>query len=296
MAEPGAAAPEAPVTSSTSLFTALRPFIPTYTHLIITALFPIVTGAHASLGRPANVLRPSKNPKQKTVKSGRGPVTQLDFEEEDEEEEFSPVETLTTKDAVLFPVTAGLMLGGLYLIIKYLDDPAILNKIMTYYFTVMGIFAVGKFYSDSLSVLVSVIFPRRWSEKVGSARRVYVAGHDHYKLVIPSGTNAAPEDLVRHNPLPKSFIPIPKVLYAPIWSLRRSLLAKWAVVFKLGRGKVASTRTTFWIGDLVGLISAIVTVGLYLFSGKHWIGTNIMGVSFAYGAMQVKFTNSPKYL
>ncbi|KAI5803352.1 signal peptide peptidase-domain-containing protein [Peziza echinospora] len=290
MAEAEAAPDLAPVTGTPSLFAAIYPFIPTYTHLIITALVPIVTGAHASLCRPGNVYTPSAKSKAKAAAapSAVGVEKKQDYaEEEEDDEEINPVETLTAKDAVLFPITAGVMLGGLYLIIKYLDDPTILSTILTYYFTVMGVFAVGKFYSDSLGVLVSVLFPRRWSEKINGVRRVYIAGHDHYKLVIPKGVNPVATDLERHNPLPRSFVPLPKALYAPIWSLRRSLLAKWTVVFKLGRGKGATTRKTFWIGDLIGLIFGVLSVALYLFSGKHWIGTNIMGVSFAYGAMQL---------
>ncbi|KAF8470848.1 signal peptide peptidase-domain-containing protein [Kalaharituber pfeilii] len=284
MAEPNADPPSSP-TSSAGLMKALVPFIPTYTHLLLTALLPIVTGAHASLTRPNNV-----RPPQPKSGSRAKPATaaQQGEEEEEEEDESMPVETLTPKDAILFPVTAGVMLGGLYLIIKYLDDPTILSKILTYYFTLVGTYAVGKFFADTLGVIVSITFPRRWSELVGGKRRVYVAGHDRYKLHITGqDTETAGIEKEKFNPFPKSLVPVPKSLYAPLWGLRRQLLAKWAVLFKLGRGKGEVTRTTFWIGDLVGLIVGVLCVAAYVMSSKHWIGTNIMGVSFAYGAMQL---------
>jgi len=296
------AADPPPLPKDIGVLGVLVPLIPTYTHLLLTALLPIVTGAHASLGRPNNVRPPSKKVKNKPTtpycqskpqsKDGKHTTPSLqgdhDDEDDDDEDELSAVETLTPRDAMLFPITAGIMLGGLYLIIKYLDDPTILSKMLTWYFALVGIFAVGKFFADSLGVVVSLVFPRRWSQVVGGKRRVYIAGHDRYKLVVSGEENAeAGVEAEKFNPFPRSILPIPKSLYAPIWFYRRALLARWAVVSKLGRGKDNTTRTTFWIGDIIGLIIGLVCVTGYVISGKHWIGTNIMGVSFAYGAMQL---------
>ena len=312
-----------PLTKETGALSILIPLIPTYTHLLLTALLPIVAGAHASLGRPNNVRPPKKlkdkaatppyhgEPKGKEsreckeTKEGKGAKEDIqgkegkattlypqgdhgDEDDDDEDDEISPVETLTPRDAMLFPITAGIMLGGLYLIIKYLDDPTILSKILTWYFALIGTFAVGKFCADTLGVVVSLVFPRRWSQVEGGKRRIYVAGHDRYKLLVTGEENIeAGIETEKLNPFPRSVLPIPKSLYAPIWFYRRALLAKWAVVFKLGRGKDNTTRTTFWVGDIIGLIIGLVCVAGYVISEKHWIGTNIMGVSFAYGAMQL---------
>jgi len=293
------AADPPPLPKGTGTLGVLIPLIPTYTHLLLTALLPIVAGAHASLGRPNNVRPPSKkhpiHPScQEKLQDKEDKPTippphgDHDSDDDDDGEGLSPVETLTPRDAMLFPVTAGIMLGGLYLIIKYLDDPTILSKILTWYFVLVGTFAVGKFSADSLGVVVSLVFPRRWSQVVGGKRRLYVAGHDRYKLLVSGEENAeAGIETEKLNPFPRSILPIPKSLYAPIWFYRRALLARWAVVFKLGRGKDNTTRTTFWVGDIIGLIIGLVCVAGYVISGKHWIGTNIMGVSFAYGAMQI---------
>ncbi|KAF8423348.1 signal peptide peptidase-domain-containing protein [Tirmania nivea] len=295
------AADPLPLPKDTGALGILMPLIPTYAHLLLTALLPIVAGAHASLGRPNNVRPPSKKFKKITTPSRQGkpqskedkptissPQADHDDQDDDEEEGLSPVETLTPRDAMLFPVTAGILLGGLYLIIKYLDDPTILSKILTWYFALVGTFAVGKFCADSLGVVVSIVFPRQWSQVVGEEIRVYVAGHDRYKLLVSGEENAeAGIETEKRNPFPRSMVPIPQSLYAPIWFYRRALLARWAVVSKLGRGKDNTTRTTFWIGDIIGLIIGLVCVAGYVISGKHWIGTNIMGVSFAYGAMQL---------
>ncbi|EAL85824.1 aspartic endopeptidase [Aspergillus fumigatus Af293] len=136
-------------------YTKIKPFLPTYGHLLVSALFPIYIGAHASLSRPSSAAKP---PKKDTNN------IETDNEEEDEEG-LSPVqkmEGLEPSDALMFPLTAGLTLGGLYLIIKWLDDPAILNKVLSFYFSQMGLFFAVAFLKDCLLVFRSFLFPRRY--------------------------------------------------------------------------------------------------------------------------------------
>lgn len=276
---------QVPLTRDASFLSSILPLVPTYAHLIFTALIPIITGAHASITRPNNV-RPPQHSRPRGKEAASAPHD--DDDPDDDEQESSPIETLTPKDAILFPVTAGIMLGGLYLIIKSLDDITILSRIFTYYFTLVGLFAVGKFSADALGLFVSVIFPRRWSQEANGKRRVYIAAHDRYKLYLVAEEKA--EDGVeteKLNPFPKSLIRIPQSLYAPLWGLRRSLLAKWAVVLKLGVGEEGAARTTFWVGDVAGLVLGLICVAGYVISEKHWFASNIMGVSFAYCSMQL---------
>lgn len=233
------------------------PFIPTYVHLITIALLPIVTGSFASLKRPGNAARP-----------------QGEDQDLDQDDEPSQVENLTTSDALWFPVSAGLCLGSLYLIIKYLDDPAIINKILTWYFCGMGTFAIAKGFSDSLGVLVTYLFPRRYRSKKDG--KLYVAGYNSYKV-------KGDESIKNENP---SVFFIPQFMAKSIWSLRRTLYARYTLVVGSAKGP-SSFKATFWVGDLAGLMTGILAVGTYALGGKHWLLTNIMGTSFAYGAMQV---------
>jgi minor histocompatibility antigen H13 len=92
-----------------------------YIHLVLSAIFPIYIGAHASLRRPPSAEMPKK-------KEG-------DEDDDDELEVEQVVEGLTPSDAIMFPVMAGITLGGLYLVIKWLKDPKILNKILNWYFS-----------------------------------------------------------------------------------------------------------------------------------------------------------------
>lgn len=255
------------------------PFIPTYLHLIVAAVLPIYTGAHASLKRPANTLSPAQ-----VRKSRNGQETDDDLLEDDEDEDdeasASPIENLTATDALMFPVTAGVVLGGLFLIIKFLNDPSILSRIMTWYFSVMGVFAVGKTASDLLSISISYIFPWRFRSADG---KIYVAGYNSYK--------AKDSDSKKENPCGRLCF-LPKSLWGPTWALRRTLGMRWCLVVK-SKGWSQHIKKRFWVGDLVGLVSGLMVVGAYALGGKHWILSNIMGVSFSYGAVQVRSEPSP---
>src|SRR4051794_30981933 len=83
-----------------------------YTHVILAALFPIYIGSHASLRRPSSAATPVKS------KSGD--------EDEDDIDVEPVVEGLTPSDAIMFPILAGITLAGLYFLIKWLKDPALL--------------------------------------------------------------------------------------------------------------------------------------------------------------------------
>ena len=133
-----------------SVLNQLLPYLPTYTHLLIAALLPIYTGSHASIRRPTNTLTPTE------ARALRPSDLDSEDEEADDEEDEEPntVETLSNTDALLFPVTAGLLLGGLYLLITYLDDPTLLSRLMTYYFSFIGTFSVSKTLLDVLNLLL----------------------------------------------------------------------------------------------------------------------------------------------
>ncbi|PWW78438.1 hypothetical protein C7212DRAFT_357075 [Tuber magnatum] len=180
---------------------------------------------------------------------------------------------LTASDALWFPVTAGFCLGSLYLIIKYLDDPSIINKILTWYFCGMGVFAIAKGFSDSLGVFVTYFFPRRYRSKRDG--KLYVAGYNSYKV-------KGDESIKNENP---SVFFIPQFLAKSMWSLRRALYARYTLVG--GSTKNPSFKATFWVGDLAGLLAGVLAVGAYALGGKHWLLTNIMGTSFAYSAVQL---------
>src|SRR5882757_3286919 len=113
-------------------FESMRPLFPTYLHLLVSAIFPIYTAAHASLSRPPSA----------ALRKRSKATTQEDDRDEDESQ---TIESLTPSDALLFPLLAGGTLASLYFILKWLQDPAWLNWILGIYFSQMGLFFAMKF-------------------------------------------------------------------------------------------------------------------------------------------------------
>jgi minor histocompatibility antigen H13 len=251
-----------------SLLDAIYPFLPTYSHLLFAALLPIYAGAHASLRRPLNTLSPTQ---LKALQPAGSSHRQPKDEEDVDDEPASHVEQLTATDAMMFPVTAGALLGGLYLIIKYFNDPTLLSRILTWYFCAMGVFAVGKSFADTLGVAVEYIFPDQIHDSQG---RLLTAGFDAWK--IAGETKEDPN-------------PIPHILTQPflspgLWSLRRTLRARWNLDLSFCGENI---KKTFWLGELLGPLVGAAVVAVYTAGGKHWLLSNIMGISFSYGAMQL---------
>ena len=69
-----------------------QPLLPMYLHLILSATFPIYTGAHASLTRPSSAAKPSKKKKWRSE------------DDEDDEEVEHKMEGLSPMDAIMLPI------------------------------------------------------------------------------------------------------------------------------------------------------------------------------------------------
>ncbi|KAJ9204605.1 hypothetical protein DTO164E3_1780 [Paecilomyces variotii] len=246
----------------------LKPLLPTYGHLLISALFPIYIGSHASLSRPSSAAKPSKSRKKEHESSS---------EEDNEEEGGGPIqkmEGLEPSDALMFPLMAGLTLGGLYLVIKWLEDPAILNKILSFYFSQMGLFFAIAFLKDSLLVARSFLFPSRYKYagkiwKVKQSQRIFTSAGE-----------------VRQSPLPGflSALPLPKLARDILWSCRG--IAYQKAKFRLRVRRVGDIKCRFGILDILSGFAALCAVGYFAFVTKPWWLTNFLGFSFCYGALQ----------
>ncbi|KAJ5110200.1 hypothetical protein N7532_002845 [Penicillium argentinense] len=245
----------------------MRPLLPTYGHLLVASLFPIWIGAHASLARPTSAAKP---PKKKD--GGKEDDT---ADEDDEDHKNKPkLEGLEAKDALMFPLTAGITLCGLYLVIKWLGDAAILNKILGYYFSLMGVFFAVAFLKDFLLIVRSFIFPRYYRSggklwRANQAERVFRA-----------------DDEVRHSPLPGLFgrIPMPAGIRVLLWSSRNAAYQRLKLRV-LVRG-IIDGKGLVGLLDLLSGIVGIGTVGYFAFVTKPWWLTNFFGFSFSYGAVQ----------
>lgn len=255
----------------------MQPFFPTYAHLIVSALLPIYTGAHASLSRPSSAAKPKRKSKDESDSE--------DEEDDEGKDTGSKMEGLEPSDALMFPLMAGLTLGGLYLIIKWLKDPSILNKILSFYFSQMGLFFAGALLRDGLKVLRSYLFPTTYSSgghqwKVDQSRRI-AAGIGHEKS---SDTAIAVE---RTSPLPGFLgaIPLPVTVRNSFWALRAVAYKKVHLRVKALESFKAKVR--FDMLDVTAAVAALVVVTYFAFFAKPWWLTNLLGFSFCYGSLQV---------
>lgn len=256
-------------------FDRMKPLLPTYGHLLVSAIFPMWIGAHASLSRPSSAAKPPK----KDIEDDQHDAGD---EDEDEQSSVQKMEGLEPSDALMFPLTAGLTLGGLYMVIKWLEDPAILNKILSFYFSQMGVFFAVAFLKDALLILRSFAFPRyyRYGGKIWKAKqseRVFIA----QATSDPKG----PEQM-RGSPLPGIFgsVPLPGKLVAVLWTCRN--IAYQRLKLRVHIRGLLDGKALVGLLDLLSGIFALLAMGYFAFVTKPWWLTNFLGFSFCYGALQ----------
>jgi minor histocompatibility antigen H13 len=121
-------------------------------HMILSAIFAIYIGSHASLRRPPSAAAPLESKSEED--------DDLEFVEVEE-----AIEGLSPSDAIIMPIAAGFGLGGLYFLIKWLRDPKLLNRILGWYCSIIGLFGVGKMVGDGLHVATTFLFPSVWSDR-----------------------------------------------------------------------------------------------------------------------------------
>lgn len=261
-------------------FAEARPMLPTYFHLIASALFPIYTGAHASLSRPSTAAKPSKKRKALRRKGSDAEDDDESSDDEDEEEQNN-MEGLSPKDAILMPLFAGIALSGLYFLLKWMNDPTLLNKILNAYFAIFGVFSVSKLVTDVLDIGHSIIFPRR---HVVNGTLYHVDGKEEKAIPVAGNVKGSK---VLSTPLPGflASTPLNDSLRKMVWSDRAMPANKWSLKLYLHRALAAK----FKIGahGIVGALTGLCVVAYFNFIDKPWYLTNLLGFGFSYGALQL---------
>jgi minor histocompatibility antigen H13 len=257
-----------PMATAAYHFQQLKPMIPLYIHLIISALFPIVTGAFASLSRPSSAAKPSKKSKKSHDE---------DDEDEDEDEMEQKMEGMSPKDAIILPITAGLVLGGLYwLIKKYGAD--MINLIFGWYFSAVGVFSVGKLFNDAAALTIGVVFPAYFAHR----GKLWRADGAERKAI--TGENAQES---RTSPLPGmlGLIPLPRAVCDSLWSLRSIPKQKYAFVAYVKNTLDLNGPVTLL--NVAAAICSLTAIGYNQFIDKPWWLTNLQGFAVSYTALQV---------
>lgn len=252
----------------------IYPMLPTYALLICSAVTPIYTGAHASLTRPPSTAKPKKLQRKSDIEYDESE------DEDDDDENTTKMEGLGPMDAIFIPITAGLSLGGLYLLIKWLNDPAILSKIISAYFSLFGTVAIASLGTDIMNLIHSLIFPEvyRWWGSQWTAD----SEHRLFKTVTderPGRTRSSPL------PGPFSVIPLPQIFKQSLWVFRETSKWKFHVKIHIHNFLTGSLR----IGPY-GIISATlaVTISLYTnFIHTPWYLNNLSACAVVYSVFQV---------
>ena len=246
----------------------VQPLLPMYLHIILSALFPLYTGAHASLSRPSSAAKPPKRKK----------CIGIDEIDDGEEETDRMMEGLSPMDAIILPLFAGTTLTGLYCLIKWLEDPALLNKILNWYFSFFGLLSLTRFLTDAWGTLTSLVFPNTYGSK-GNYWRI------DSKLRMAKLISPPHEE--RGSPLPGLLarVPLPARVINHLWSERELPCQKLRIRVYI-RGLI---KTHFKLGPqgFLSLLLAIAAQLGYNLMGKPWWLTNILGFSFAYNALQI---------
>ncbi|KAM0333473.1 hypothetical protein ACHAQA_002135 [Verticillium albo-atrum] len=238
--------------------------------LVFTALALIYVGAHAALKRP-----PSAAPAVKT-KSGKPRKKKTS-----DDDVFT--QGLLPSDAIVFPIMAGIVLIGLYYLIQWLQDPAILNKILRAYISVMGIFSLTSLIANSIQIATSFIFPLyyRYNRTTylvdGAEERLQPIDQDPTQISAPTATSTSPIPwapfLVR-SPKGRSFL----------WEVRHLVTEEWAVKLKLHG--FFSEKFSIQFSHILGFVLACAIVTAYHIT-NHTTLSNFLGYGLCYGTFLI---------
>jgi len=190
-----------------------------------------------------------------------------------------PVESMSSKDAAMFPIIASVTLFGLYIFFKVFSKEHI-NLLLTVYFFVLGVFALAHILSPIINKLLPVTFPNAnyqllFFKKEGCSNSAQSQGSTNAAGAAIGDTVSDAND-------------------APVNSVT---VAAESQVAEGASTAVASEPKSFSLPeeilnyefdrkDLVSLL-VCVGVGCWYFLKKHWIANNLFGLAFAVNGVEL---------
>ncbi|KAI0837918.1 signal peptide peptidase-domain-containing protein [Hypoxylon sp. FL0890] len=235
--------------------------------IIFTSLALIYLGAHAALRRP-----PSANPPKKSKKGQeqRG-------RDEDREDQY--VHGLMPSDAILLPILAGVVLVGLYYLIKWLEDPYLLNKILRVYFSFMSLASMGKLFADLLHFLTGFVFPTVWRARDGKLYHIDSSKRGQWSIQSNSADQVW--DNKKNTPLPGwgSEWKLSNATNTLLWEIRQLLLEQWTV--RLAIHGIANETFKVKFNDILGVVLGVGVNLIYYITQSTFL-SNVMGYAFSY--------------
>ena len=226
------------------------PSLAVYPHLLVSAVLPIYAGAHASLSRPSS--------------AAQAPIKDGDDHHDEPEEQRRRAAGLDPMDALLLPLMSGLVLTSLYLLIKWVDDPAVLSKFLNWYCAIIGVWSVTLMIRDTMSVSTSFVYPQ-----IGDKD-----GRESRQILPPSATQpllSAPPLSTRISNAMRNLRTLPSQRLDVRIYIHNLMQAR----FKIG------------LQDITSLFLALATLIYFNFIAKPWWLTNIIGFAFAYSTLEI---------
>ncbi|OTA62705.1 hypothetical protein K449DRAFT_369407 [Hypoxylon sp. EC38] len=233
--------------------------------LIFTSLALIYLGSHAALRRP-----PSANPPKKS-KKGR--------QQRDEDREDQYVHGLMLSDAILLPILAGIVLVGFYYLIKWLEDPYLLNKILRVYFSCMSLASMGKLFADFLHFLTGFMFPAVW--RAGDGKLYHIDSSKRGQWYTEGESLRQVWDEKKKNPFPGRWSEwkLSDARNALLWEVSQLLVEQWTI--RLYIHGIISQKFKVKFNDILGIVLGVGVNVVYYVTQSTFL-SNVMGWAFSY--------------
>ncbi|KAL1859527.1 hypothetical protein VTK73DRAFT_7571 [Phialemonium thermophilum] len=242
--------------------------------ITLSAMAIIYLGAHSSLRRPPSAA-PAKRPGGDKKKGRR----RSDAEEDGFAEGF------VASDAIMFPVLAGTVLVGLYYLIRWLQDPDLLNKILRAYMSIVSVASLSRLGAHVLQFVTGLVFPSVWMDRTGKLYKIDTVRRR--QLLCPrEGTEGAAVVSEKKSPFPGflSSLPLSDRTNRVLWAIRHLLMEEWTV--RLSVHGFGSTKAKVGLNDMLGFLLAIVTILAYY--ATSWpVISNLLGTAMCYASFSL---------
>lgn len=230
--------------------------------LVLSAAGIIYVGAHAALRRPPSAALPKDKKARRKA-----------------EEEDNLAQGLEISDAILFPVMAGIVLMGLYYLIQWLNDPAIISKILRWYMSIVSVASLVTLYAHGLDLASAFVFPKYWRGFDGRLRMA-----DQKKQAVVSCDdvgNTTDTEKSTGNPLPGflSWLAPTQNLQNAVWNIRGIFKREWLLRFFL-QG-VGDEKAHIKFSTMMALPLAAATAVFY-FTTTSASMSNMLGYGMCY--------------
>ncbi|KAK9238255.1 signal peptide peptidase-domain-containing protein [Lipomyces kononenkoae] len=259
------------------------PVLLTYSVLLFSAVVVIYCGSHATLHRP-NTALPADPTDPKFDPADLSPP--------------SSREKLMEEDAYLMPVLGGIMLVGMYLLIKRLSAKYI-EMFFNAYFAIFGVFAVAKSFGSALKAIakrtgtsltrwkITVVENPPW-EGLEDAKNTDNGEHKTKESINSVSTKSAEREELMNQLVKK---PTLRQMLSPSF-----VYNQYKISSQLSKLPPVPEEVAKWHISSSDILA--FPVGLAIVIGnwytQNWILGNILGASFAFASIQILMIDSFK--